>query len=493
MSTRTHEDQIDDFARRIARALRLRTSRGELPGPPAGRIHRALVAAAHGREKQLYERLDQIRQEIYSPTRRDYYTCLILLDKLWLLEPDTQAETDVVRILRESYTLCTRPHDKETLREEVLNRQRSSFPIIRRVASQIRDGERVEPEEVRMLADPRTFPEIRMAIAGRLVWHRQNDYIPPLLEYLVWACRCDDRAEQRSADKMFRRLSDFGLESMLPPLFRAYVRHFDELDVRGQLMRALSSFGDPLVPQLEQIYRSQRMQERKPTARLLGQMITFGSASATKALCDIVIEVGGTDIEFAAEQLYKAARELADRGMEFAHGVSLKDYFDEAVRRLEAQPGPIPQRLARQLTALSWDAGLTAELLERCLAGDASPEELQRLRRSGARGFELLSSAIQDRSRTIKARVRALDLVWQLQGQSRREASRDLLWRVYCEETEVHLRVAALRSYARTDAELTQEQRERLYRDYRNGGADLRDVILRNWNRMFPDVPTPNI
>jgi hypothetical protein len=487
------QELISENARRIGRVLGLRPPEDRLPGVPGRRMREAILAATHGRERDLYARLDRIRGDIRETHKLEYFTCLILLKNLCFLDPDTPAEQDVKRMLHESYHHCDRPSFKEELRDELLSRQRSSIPIVRRIASQIRNQEAVTEEEVQMLRDSRAFPDVRLSIARRLFNQRRVEHLPALIEYLIRAYRSgEDRDEQRESEELFRRLSEFGLKDAGVPLLRSYFQHFEDIEARGQLMRALSSFGEPLVPQLLELYRSG--QHRRPLARILRQMISFGTVAAARGLCTIVVEMGGAELDYAAEQLHLAVRDLVDHGMEFGHTVTMRDYFEEAVQQLETRPDLTCQRLAQQIRELLVrETGLTADLVERCIGGSAPPADQERLRRGSKSAFELLTLVIQDSTRSLEQRCRAIGLLSQLQGQKKKQYTRDLLWRIFREAPEQEMRLNALRSFAQTAPNLPQEARDQLYQDYLNGSPALKEVIKRYWDRLFPGAPLPTV
>src|SRR5262245_39369777 len=110
-------ERISDSARRIAHALGLRSTRQQLPGRIVSRIHRLLVTSQGG--GVVYPRLASICQQIYPIHKRHFFTCLVLLDRLWLVPPSTQAAQDVVRLVRESYHACDRASFKAILRDEI--------------------------------------------------------------------------------------------------------------------------------------------------------------------------------------------------------------------------------------------------------------------------------------------------------------------------------------------------------------------------------------
>lgn len=493
----TTPDTISDNARRIANVLKVRTTRQRLPGRIKEWFHHTLAGAADDKAKNLYSKLLQISQHILPFYKRHFLTCLILLDRLWLVVPGTTCEKDVVRLIKESYHLCDSPGFKAILRDELLDKQWSSFPIVRRIAAEIREIEPVDVAEVNHLADERTFPDIRTAIAKRILLHQQKEHLERLIDYLIWVVQIGgegDMEERSHAERMFLQLNGFGLPVIVTPIYKVYVQYFEVPEIRGFLMRTLSSLGNGLVPQLEEIYRSgARRQEHRPIIRLLRQMIAFGYPDAARALSNIVITAEGGDLPYAAEQLLAGIKEQAVRGMESVRTEMIRDYSDELVRQLASSDQPSHQRLREQLDNLSWDLAVTPNLVERVVAGTATVEELQRLRLGGRRAVELLSDIIQDECRSARERVAAMKYLSRMYGRRRRGGPETMLWRIYLHAPEDAIRLAALDCLAQLELPPPDpDARQTLFEDYQRGNRESRRIIEQCWNRLFPDVPPPS-
>jgi hypothetical protein len=291
---RIPQAEVSQNAERIARELGLRGAAGNiLPGKIVQSCHRILAHSRDHPEESVYGPLTRACQGIRPPHKRQFLTCLILLDRLWLVRAGSTAARDVVRLIRESFHLCDQPSFKAILHDELLEKQWSSFPLVRQTAAQIIEIQKVTEAEIHFLRDPRAFPDIRTSIARRVLLHRQQDRLPQLLEYLIEASENGEGAEEQlQAEQMIAQLREFGMSVVLAPLFQAYVNHFSNQTVRGYLMRALSSFGESLVPQLESLYRADPDRSRRlPIVRLLRQMISRGHPVAARALGAIILQL----------------------------------------------------------------------------------------------------------------------------------------------------------------------------------------------------------
>ena len=154
------------------------------------------------------------------------------------------------------------------------------------------------------------------------------------------------------------------------------MEHFADESIRGYLMVALAGLGEPLVPQLEELYRGDpdgawRRADHAPAAADDRR----GSPASAPALAEVVTHARGSDLDEAARNLLigrpRAGRALpADR----EHSADSR-----AAGRPGAPPGelgqPTHRRLAHDLAALGWDGAVTAELIERVVAGVATQEE----------------------------------------------------------------------------------------------------------------------
>jgi hypothetical protein len=502
--------EVTRNADRIARELGLRGSRQQLPGRVVEGCHRILAQSRDNPDESIYGRLVRTCQGIRPPHKRHFLTCLILLDRLWLVRSGSKAAADVVRLIRESYQLCEQPTFKAILQGEFLEKQWSSFPLVRQTASQIVEIQKVSEAEVRSLHDEHAFPDIRTAIARRILLHQQKEFLPELLAYLIEASEHGQDAEEKlQAEGMIAKLRDFGMSVVLVPLFQAYVAHFANQTVRGYLMRALSSFGEPLVPQLENLYRNRRDTPeadgwRLPIIRLLRQMISRGHPAAARALGEIVFEAKGGGLDEAGEHLLKGARERAARGVDSERTLQISEYLKDLGHRLsqrareeqpEQGPGEGPEstlaRLGRELIALSWDAGVTQELVERVVAGLARLEEKQQLRWGGVKAAEKLAEIIQDEHRAERQRLSAMEVLPTLFGNQGRAGPEEMLWRIYRRASSEELRLGALGCLARLELPPPNpdEARRTLYEDFHRGTPAARQAIVAAWPALFPDAP----
>ena len=484
---------MNDNARRIANVLGLRSTRQQkIPGQIVNRIHRLLVAA---KGTGVYSRLVAICEQIQPIYKRPFITCLVLLDRIWLVPPGTQMATDVVRLTRESFISCDRATFKTILRDELMEKQWSSFPLVRRVASQIREIELVEFSEVNMLLDNRAFPEIRIAIARRILLHRQKEHVNALLDYLIKTVRFDNDGgdERQQALDLLRKMSDFGMSEVLVPLFKAYVEHFAEDTPRGYLMAALSRFEEPLVPQLEELYKRDSIGERRqPITRLLRQMIARGSHGATRALADIVTHAHHSEFDDAARNLLTGAREQAAAGRQSENAWQIRNELETLARKLNDSVVQTHRGLGQDLTAIGWDGAITEDLIERVVAQTATREEYFLLRHGGRRALDLLLTIIECETRTTGQRTAALKSLPKIFGVPGRSGPEGLLWRLYKTGPKEEVRLAALRCLA--DLQLDPPDvnaRELLFQDYQGGTPSAQQVISECWMRLFPQALPP--
>jgi hypothetical protein len=313
--------------------------------------------------------------------------------------------------------------------------------------------------------------------------------------YLVATVRSggENGEEREQAVQLLRRLSDFGMSAVLVPLCRAYVEHFADESVRGYLMVALAGFGEPLVPQLEELYRGDAGGAwRQPIMRMLHQMIARGSPGATRALAEIVVHARGSDLDEGAWHLLAGARERASRGKQNERTVLIREELDALVRRLEGSAEPTHRRLGRDLTDLGWDGAVTAELIERVAAQVATQEERQQLRHGGMRASERLLTIIESEARTTRQRIAALEALPTIFGAPRRPGPEALLWRLCRQAADEELRLAALRCLANLKlAPPDPDARQILYEESREGTPAAQQFIKEFWSQLFPEAPAP--
>jgi hypothetical protein len=484
---------IAENASRIARLLKLRGSRPRLPGGATEAVHKTLAGAADRPDAACYRELTHVRGHIQPGYKQNYLMCLILLDKLWLVPPGSRAEKDVLMAYRESFLLIDRPTWKERIHDDLMEKQWSSFPVVRRAAALLRENERVGAWELEELRKPSGFAEVRTGIARRVVFCRQQEHVGPLLDYLVEVLR--GSAEQRGEEQqvamgLLYELKDFPPEAVLKPLYRAYLRRYEEKEMRGYLMKALSGLGDAAVTEAEEAYRAETTAEgRKPHLNMLQKMISQSSLCGIRALGEVLKTAKGHDLRAAARALGVAATRLAARGEQderafrareelFALGEQLADSGEEAHREL-----------ARELFSLKERKNVTRELIERIIDGSYRDEDRNTARLSGDHGASLVCEVLLDTNRTPVDRAVALKFLHRIFGVKHRPGLAEMLWQLYRHESAEVVRVAALHCLAELKLTPPEENADEvLFQESVKGSPTIQEAITACWNRLFPRV-----
>jgi len=480
---------------RIAKALHIRHNQSPVSGPTERRFHALLYEASKTPDAEVYRRLEGLTRHI-PPHRRDLELCLVLLNRLWILPPGSRVERDVVQLIRGSYVRCERRSYRKILVEELREHQWSSFPVVRRAVCQIRVVEPVDSEEIKLLSEGGGFPDLRLAVAERVLHHRQREHLEVILDYMVSVVKsleAEDESERLGVKELFRQLQELPLELTVVPLYQRYVRHFEEREVRGLLMRALSVYGDALVPMLVELYANQAA-SRQPIRRLLRQMVSYGNLPALRALGEMVIASGtGNEIGDASRALLEAAREQSAGNHANERSQQIREELEALCQRLGSSPLPLLRSLAENLKALDWEAGIPQELVERALAGLESSDERNRLRFGSSRTYHILASAAGSRDRTVEERVRAINVIARLYTKQHRKDACQLMWRLYVQESDDKLRCGALRCIAGLKQLWPEVDSRRLFEDYRGGSALLRTTIIEAWPALFPGALQPDL
>jgi hypothetical protein len=484
---------ITENASRIARLLKLRGSRPRLPGQATEAVHKVLAAAADKPDATCYRELTHVRGRIDPKHMQNYLLCLILLDKLWLVPPGSRAEKDVLMAYRESFLLIDQTTWKERIHDDLMEKQWSSFPVVRRAAALLRENERVGAWELDELRQPSGFAEVRTGIARRVIFCRQQEHVGPLLDYLVEVLR--DPAQERGEEQqvalgLLSELNELPPEAVLKPLYRTYLRRYEEKEVRGYLMKALARLGDAAVMEAEEACRAETTAEgRKPHLNMLQKMASQGSLRGIRVLGEMLKTARGHDLRGAARALQVAATRLSARGEQderafrareelFALGEQLADSTEEAHRAL-----------ARELFSLKEHRNVTRELIERIIDGSRRDEDRNTARLSGDHGASLVCEVILDTNRTPVDRAVALKFLHRIFGVRRRPGLAEMLWQLYRHEAAEVVRVAALHCMAELKLTPPEENAdELLFQESVKGSPAIREAITACWNRLFPRV-----
>jgi hypothetical protein len=131
---------VSSNATRISNLLRLRGGSLKPTGWAAEEVYSLLQRAADRPGDGVYRTLERIRADgaRSDPRRANARHCLILLDKLWLVPAGSRAEQDVLRAYRESSVLIESEELRATVRDVLIEKQWSSFPVVRRTAATLR-------------------------------------------------------------------------------------------------------------------------------------------------------------------------------------------------------------------------------------------------------------------------------------------------------------------------------------------------------------------
>lgn len=484
---------------RIARLLGLRHNWTPISPEIQRRFHSILLASAAKPDVEVFHRLEGLKHSINRPDK-GLDICLVLLDRLWMLPPQTRVQRDVIAFVQSLYHQVSTGDRRHSflLNEELRQRQWSASAIIRQVACQVREAEPADSDEIKKLRSPgETYPELRVSIAERAILHRQKDYFGPVLDYMISVMteRTNDDFELQNNKRLFGRLSDVPMHLMLPPLYQRFVTHFDNSDIRGYMLPVLSGYGSALVTQLAAIYR-ERDADHGPIVRLLRFMAAHGQTRAADALVAILLEGGARyELELVSEALVRGFQELSRRGIpDWVQ--PMVDYLPELLMRLETGALPIHRDTVKKLRAISWnatDAADVTELVEKFLAGEVEVIAVRPLRHS-RQAFRLFAVAAESIELGDEVRHRAIQALTLFRSRGFKTTAVQLAWRIYQQAASSDaLRCEALRCMAKVGGEAADETRQRLAKDYRVGADAIKRTIVEVWPSLFQSpLPDPN-
>ena len=482
MNYREIAKQASRWGQTVARTLEVNKAGDPVHPDIRRRFQQTLDKALETPQKAVEPQLLAIVRDIRQMP--ELQASLALMESFWRLPSGTQLESGVVRVIQRCYMECRRkPTEFERLDNALRESQWSPFPAVRRVAHKVRQMVPVSEPELRFLGNfDRSYTDLRLAVADRVLRHRQLEHLDPVLAYLTGVLTGDrlDPREVREVRELFRLLRGFETsQEFLLLIFRHYqANYFRSSDVRGRLMPVLSAAKDSLVPALLTLWQQADQEiSRTPIVRLLQQMVEFGSQEAVDALGEIVWKSQGRELGFACQCLREGAATQAAHGMRGLWSKLIRQRLEELADRLDESYSPEHVELRSQLRNLPWDAQQDREWIRKIIAEGFIDKDIKRLRAAGYMEYEILKSAILDGDQPTDNRRRAITAVTYMNRELVQRMGLAFLWRLYEEDEDPELRAAALQGLADLEFKLDDWMAERLVQDQREAEGRLRQVI----------------
>ena len=483
---------ISDNGKRIASVLGIRTTEQRIPSKLTKQVYTLLLKFIQRENFDLTREFNHIF--IKRHDYRDFTKCFILLNHLWIVPSEHPNSKDIIRLIRESYHLTRREDLKAILNEELINKQWSSFKIVRNVAIQIREVEPIEEYELKLLKNWKTFYDIRISIAKRIRINNQIEYYQVLLEYIIDIIKTKDaegiEEEISSAIEMLNHLNELPFTDIIQPIYELYTRYFHEnLQVRGYLMRTLSSFGDPLIPLLKNQYEH-REYEREQVLRLLEQMSGWNNSAAFEAiklLCELIL-TDGNNIISLSDHLLKGIKQHITSGIKNDLYNKIHNYMQSFQQELLNTKLNIYMPLINELEDFSWDSVNLEKIIQKLINSAISKEEEYEIRRGKRRAAIILINIIKNPSESLYKKQTALSFLPKLYTFNYPYLADELLG-IY--RTIPDLQIETICCLGKMKIALSEPNREALYNDYQNGTKDLKNVIELYWPNIFPKAPLP--
>lgn len=489
------DDLIHQNADRIAQILGSGRKASQLPGFLARNVKRLIQAASNRAPEEIYRALRELHRQIEPHWKRDYLLCWALIEHLWLLPSNSPATAEIIRLARETFQNCDQSSFRKRLRSEMATRQTSAFEAERRSVAKLLELTQVDDAEIKILSDRRTYWDVRSAIASRVLQHLQTEHIESLLRYCSQVASDPDAMpeETHSMRRVLAQLHDFELTDVLKPLFFTYLSEYEHKGVRGDFLKALSRFGEPLVAPLMQFYHLQTEgREREKILRILRQLMNHGSLEATRTLCDLARREFGAEFNGIATNLQRAFLDYVSRTPRNEQKQEVFDLVDALCRDLRPSDHVRHRNLVDELEKLrALDENQLRDSAERLVAGLNSEDDRWRLMRASYNGIDLLLAVIRDPSRPNIERIRATEFLVEIPTCGSHVDLGLQLWDTFRSNSTDELKIAVLRMLPRSRRRRQQDTREVLMNAHRDGSAALKKTITEYWNQLIPDAPSP--
>jgi hypothetical protein len=485
--------RINAQAERIARVLGMRLSAKRLPGKAKANVHGVLSVARVNPSLNLRAELDAACKDIQPEEERQYLTVRVILENLWLITPGTSLERDVRRYLQHCYLSCktANPERFTHLRELLIEAQKSSFPIVRRMAGDVRAAEPVDAKEVELLGNDCVPHDVRRAIAQRVITLEEKlDHLPAVFDYLVRIIPLSENTDsdpelREGVQSILKLLEMKQSEAVLGKLFAAYIRYESDGAVAGRFLQLLGMYGDPLVEPLVQAYKTNPAQ-RRPCARLLHHMVEhFRSDRAAEELLNLMGEATGEELASLTKDFLHVGQRLVYKSQSINLPGVLRAVFLDAAHRYEKEHNNVLRSLSAQLKALPWGERLRPEVITRYLEGKADENEKRWIRWCTQEGYTQLAEAAVNDQNAPEVRKRALEIIGEMKSSHARTFAPHLAWSVYCDSLDSFVKSAALRARVASKKPLSEEERKRIYDDWQVATPELKKVIEELKPKLF--------